>query len=237
MELGWLGRLGGLPVAVPEVVHAGGSSQGYPYRWAILRWLDGVDAWQARHHENWFGPDLGRELAAVVGHLRRMPITDLPPREPGQRGGRLPALDGQLRRWLEHAAGLIDVSAVTRVWEECLAAATDDNATDDIAPAVVHGDLIPGNLLVADARLTAVIDWGLVGAADPAQDLEPAWSVLDAAGAAAFREALDVDERSWARGRGFALEHAVGAVVSYKPRRHPLGDVMQRTLDRLLSRT
>jgi hypothetical protein len=40
-------------------------------------------------------------------------------------------------------------------------------------------------------------------------DLDPAWSVLDATGAAAFREALDVDEPTWLRARGFTPEHAV----------------------------
>ena len=135
-----------------------------------------------------------------------------------------------MRWWLERADALIDVRAVTRLWEECL-----EGAADEVEPALVHGDLIPGNLLLANGRLTAVIDWGGLGAGDPAQDLDPAWSVLDAAGAAAFREALDVDEQSWLRGRGFTLEHAIGGVVSTAAR-HPLGDVMQRTLDRLLSR-
>ena len=106
----------------------------------------------------------------------------------------------------------------------------------DAQSALVLGDLIPGNLLVADARLTAVLDWGALGAGDPAQDLIPAWAVLNVAGAAAFRDVLDVDAPSWSRGRGFALEQAVGGIVTYTSRRHPLGEVMQRTLDRLLTR-
>jgi aminoglycoside phosphotransferase (APT) family kinase protein len=160
-----------------------------------------------------------------------MTVADAPAREPGERGGPLHALDARVRWWLDRANGLVDVRAVTRLWEECLEA-----ADDDVQPAVVHGDMIQGNLLVAHARLTAVLDWGALGAGDPAQDLDPAWSVLDPAGAAAFRQALDVDEASWLRGRGFSLEQAIGGVITYIPYRHPLGDVMQRTLDRLLSR-
>lgn len=152
------------------------------------------------------------------------------PASPGNVAAPFKALDGRVRWWLARAGGLIDVCAVTRLWEECL-----EGAADDVEPALVHGDLIPGNLLLADAHLTGVIDRGGLGAGDPAQDLDPAWSVLDAAGAAALREALDVDEPSWLRARGFTLEHAVGGIVYYTPRRHPLGDVMQRTLDRLLS--
>lgn len=230
-ELRWLPRLAGrLPAAVPEVVHAGEPGEEYPYQWAVLTWLDGIDAWEARNQRDWFGPDLGRDLAELVLQLRKLPIEDAPRREPGARGGSLAALDSQVRWWLDRAHGLIDVRAVTRIWDECL-----DGAVDSVEPALVHGDLIPGNLLVDHGRLLAVIDWGGMGAGDPAQDLDPAWSVLDTAGAAAFREALDVDEPMWLRARGFVLEHAIGGVIYYTPRRHPLADVMRRSLNRLLS--
>lgn len=49
-----------------------------------------------------------------------------------------------------------------------------EGADDDVTPALLHGDLIPGNLLLANGRLTSVLDWGGLGAEDPAQDLSPA---------------------------------------------------------------
>src|ERR1035441_7976986 len=42
----------------------------------------------------------------------------------------------------------------------------------------VHGDLLPGNLLVNHGRLSAVIDWGALNAGDPACDLQPAWNIF-----------------------------------------------------------
>lgn len=36
------------------------------------------------------------------------------------------------------------------------------------------------------------------------------------------------------RAMAFELEHAVGGVFYYGPRGHLLGDIMQRTLDRIL---
>jgi aminoglycoside phosphotransferase (APT) family kinase protein len=66
VELGWLPRLVEFPVAVPEVAHVGEPAEAYRYQWTIMRWLDGVDACEVRHREKWFGPDLGRDLAAVV---------------------------------------------------------------------------------------------------------------------------------------------------------------------------
>lgn len=35
-------------------------------------------------------------------------------------------------------------------------------------------------------------------------------------------------------GRTFELEHVVGGVLYYVPKQHPLGDVMARTLERIL---
>lgn len=77
----------------------------------------------------------------------------------------------------------------------------------------VHGDLIPGNLLVNDNRLSAVIDWGGAGWGDVAQDYAPAWAVLTAAERPMFRDAVGADDASWLRGRTFELEHAVGGVL------------------------
>jgi aminoglycoside phosphotransferase (APT) family kinase protein len=229
VELDWLPRLRDLPAAVPEVMHAGGARDSYPFRWAVLRWIDGVDAWEARHQHGWFGADLGHDLASVTRHLRRTEVADAPARQPGERGGPLLALDDRMHWWLEQAADLVERRVVARLWEQCL-----EGADDNLKPVLLHGDLIPGNLLVAGGRLTSVLDWGSLGAGDPAQDLAPVWAVLDERGAAAFREDLDVDDASWLRARGFALEQAVGGLVHYAPRRHPLGEVMLRTLERLL---
>ena len=230
VEVDWLPRLTDLPAAVPEVVHAGVPDELYPFRWAVLRSLDGIDAWEARHQHGWFGASLGHDLASVVRQLQRTAVADAPAHEPGERGGPLRSLDDRMHWWLDQSDGLVDARAVLRLWEQCM-----EGPDDGGAPVVLHGDLIPGNLLVADGRLTAVLDWGGLGAGDPAQDLDPVWAVLDEAGAAVFREGLDVDDASWLRARGFALEQAIGGVIHYTPRRHPLGAVMQRTLERLLS--
>jgi aminoglycoside phosphotransferase (APT) family kinase protein len=79
----------------------------------------------------------------------------------------------------------------------------------------VHGDLLPGNLLVIDGRLSAVIDFGGLNVGDPACDLQPAWNVFAGSSRERFRAELDVDDASWLRGRGWALYQAVLALPYY----------------------
>jgi aminoglycoside phosphotransferase (APT) family kinase protein len=63
-------------------------------------------------------------------------------------------------------------------------------------------------------RLTAVIDFGDLTSGDPASDLAAAWLVFDAPGRALFRSALaDVDDATWQRARGWALNIAAAMAV------------------------
>ena len=224
-------------VKTPVVRHVGRPGAGYPHRWSVLQWIDGSDAWAARHDlDARAGSDSGLavDLARTVAAIGQLPRAGVRPRPAGDRGGPLGPLLDRLDGWLHdpswNADALIDVAAVER-----LAAEARELVDEPVEQGFVHGDLIPGNLLVTDGRLTAVLDWGGAGVGDTAQDLAPAWSVLNAPDRDVFRRAIGRDAAAWIRGRTFELEHAVGGVLYYVPRRHPLGDVMARTLDRILA--
>ena len=73
---------------------------------------------------------------------------------------------------------------------------------------------MPGNLLVANGRLSAVIDFSAVG--DPACDLIVAWNLLPSRVRDDFRAAVGADDATWARGRGRALEKALMALPHYQ---------------------
>ena len=74
---------------------------------------------------------------------------------------------------VEHG-DLIDVDRARAVWQAAL------DAGPWPGPDVwIHGDLLGGNLLVRDGRLSAVIDWGPLKVADPAPDVAPAWTLLE----------------------------------------------------------
>jgi aminoglycoside phosphotransferase (APT) family kinase protein len=220
-------------VDTPAVRHDGAPDEAFPHRWAVLGWLDGSDAWTARDDLDGGLDDLAIDLAHAVraiGGLRDVPA---PRRCPGDRGGPVEPLLRSLDRWLDdarwNAGGLVDVASVRRSAAESLEA-----AGEPVTVGFVHGDLIPGNVLTRRGRLTALIDWGTAAYADPAQDLAPAWALFDRRSRPVFREAVGADDAAWLRARAFELEHAVGGVLYYVPRRHPLGDVMACTLHRIL---
>ncbi|MGJ0223628.1 phosphotransferase, partial [Streptococcus pyogenes] len=101
------------------------------------------------------------------------------------------------------ATPAFDVDAAREAWNLALEAPAWDGR-----PEWIHTDLLRPNLLLRDGRLAAVLDFGAVGVGDPAADVVPAWSVLGPAGRAAYRAALDVDDATWARARGYALHQA-----------------------------
>jgi aminoglycoside phosphotransferase (APT) family kinase protein len=221
-------------VSTPEVLHVGEPHEVFPHQWSVFGWLDGTDAWSARAE---LGDDLdglARDLGEAVLAIRDLAgVVPAPARAPGERGGPIEPLVRCLERWLDdpqwRAADLIEIAAVRRLAAEAL------EVEDSAETTFVHGDLIAGNLLVQSGRLSAILDWGGAGYGDPAQDLAPAWSVLNAAARRRFREIIGDDDAAWVRARTIEVEHAVGGVLYYVPRQHPLGDVMTATLDRILA--
>jgi aminoglycoside phosphotransferase (APT) family kinase protein len=103
--------------------------------------------------------------------------------------------------------GQIDTHVVTAVWEAALDAAWP-------GPDVwVHGDVTGTNLLVADGKLAAVIDFGCCAVGDPACDLAITWTLFHGESRRTFRDRLDLDEGTWSRGRGWALWKALNTLT------------------------
>jgi aminoglycoside phosphotransferase (APT) family kinase protein len=206
-EAEWLPKLAPhLPLAVPVQLAIGQPAEGYPYEWSVCTWLPGENA-------NGTIVDLEQaalDLAAFVIALRQVDAIGVGPRPLGGRGAPLAELNGAVRRSIAELGDRIDGRAALRSWEESLTAPEWDG--DEV---LVHGDLLPGNLLVVDGRLSAVIDFGCLGVGDPACDLQPAWNVFAGDSRTRYRGELQVDDASWLRGRGWALFQAVVALPYY----------------------
>jgi aminoglycoside phosphotransferase (APT) family kinase protein len=205
----WLPKLApALPAAIPTVVATGDPAEGFPWAWAIHRWIDGETPVEGHlaHPEQ-----LARDLAAFVTAMRNIDSDDGPP---AYRGVPLDTEDQETRaaiQQLRRTGEPLDADAATAAWEEALAA-----APWKASPCWVHSDLMPSNLLVTAARLTGVLDFATAGVGDPACDLIPAWNLLPTHARQTFRDAVDVDEATWSRGRGWALSMALIQLPYYR---------------------
>ncbi len=207
-ELTWLPRLApALPCPVPVPVAAGVPSEIFPWPWSIRRWIEGTPAATATVAD----PVLFAE--DVAGFLRALQRVDAAggPRAGAQsfhRGADLEVYDDETRRAISSLEPLIDAGAATEAWEAARAARWTG------PPVWFHGDVAPGNLLLDDGRLGAVIDFGQCGVGDPACDLVIAWTFLRGRARRAFRAAMAVDDGMWIRGRGWALWKALSTLVA-----------------------
>lgn len=225
-EAEWLPRLGPhLPLAVPSPVALGRPGEGYPFPWAVHEWLPGENA-------NGTLRDLEQaaiDLAGFITALRAVDTAGAPPRLPGTRGGPLSERDEGVRRAVAELGSRIDGAAALRSWQRSLAAPAWDGAE-----VWVHGDLLPGNLLVVDGRLSAVIDFGGLNVGDRACDLLPAWNLFTGASRRTFLARLHVDDAMRLRGRGWALSQALIALPYYWETNPGIVRQAKRALDLVL---
>ena len=188
--------------------------------WSVYSWLDGENAFDRPIVDL---RDAAIALGGFVAALRRVDPTGGPP---SYRGGPISTSDDQATRAAIRdlgAEGTIDAQAATAAWERVLALPQWEGR-----PGWLHGDLMPGNLLTRNGRLTGVIDFGIVGIGDPACDLIPAWYLFSGETRELFRAAADVDDATWARGRGWALCCGLGSEHYYRIK-HPALAAVGRT--------
>ncbi|MGW4407886.1 aminoglycoside phosphotransferase family protein [Nonomuraea sp. NPDC004702] len=206
----WLPRLAPrLPLAVPVPVEVGEPGFGYPWRWAVSRWLAG----EVATVEALAGSSVAAErLAEFLVALQRFAPESVPSLKtrPDLAQQPLAGRDRATRAAIAALGGVFDRAAMTGLWDAAMSAPGWDRA-----PVWFHGDFHTGNVLTVGGRVSAVIDFGGLGIGDPAADLMIAFTLMSAGSRAAFRAALGVDEATWTRGRGWALATGLNAYTAY----------------------
>ena len=211
-ECAWLPKLAPLlplPVPMPLALGRPRPAEGYPFPWAVYRWLEGDTATPQRVGDL---RGAAADLAEFVAALQRIDATR--GRAPGDhnvfRGVPLAERDDMTRAAIDRLPHDIDRDSLLEAWDAALAAPEWDRAA-----VWIHGDLDARNLLVRNGRLSAVLDFGCLGVGDPACDVMVAWKLLDTEARSVFRSTLDVDDATWARSRGWAVSQAVVALAYY----------------------
>ncbi len=213
-EQRWLPYLAPLlPLAMPVPLGLGVPEDGFPYPWTVCRWLAGEDlAEQPVVDLHDVALRLGRFIAAP-GHIDTTGGPVSVRAEPVSARD-----DDDVRYTIRSLAnnGEVEANTATAVWDTALAAPAWSRP-----PRWTHGDLLPANLLARCGRLTAVVDFGLIGLGDPATDMLPAWPLLTAQTRDLFRSTAGIDDATWVRGRGWALSAGLGAVRVIERRTQP----------------
>jgi aminoglycoside phosphotransferase (APT) family kinase protein len=213
----WIGlrRFSGLPLVTPQLLATGKPELEFPTSWSVVNWINGQDAsvatvsdWQPTAY------NLGvfvRALRAVEPASGRMCGSTN-----GFRGSPLSTRAGWVRNCFDSVADLFDHHAMRLTWEEALAAPVWDKE-----PVWVHGDIHAANIIVSNAQVVGIVDFGLAALGDPACDLALAWSFLPATHRDIFFKAAEADEAMVQRGKGWALY--VGAIaLSYYRHSNPV---------------
>jgi aminoglycoside phosphotransferase (APT) family kinase protein len=208
VEAKWLPRMRPhIPLEIPEPLGWGVPAEGYPFAWAIYRWIEG-EPWDLDRVRD--ERESAADLARFVRALHGVDTTGVEPVDTQFDIPLLTALDDWIRQSIELSRDMIDADALSAAWDAALELPAFDG------PYVwVHGDLGADNVLVRNGRLNAVIDWGAVHVGDAARDLAGLWGMFSREGRSAFREAAAVDDATWARAWAWAIK-PVGGIHYYR---------------------
>jgi len=167
-EQRWLPQIAAeLTIPIPVPLRIGQAGHGYPWNWSVIPWLPGRTADLDAPHS-----DEAVRFATFLRALHRPAPPNAPENE--FRGVPLRNRQSSIEERIPRVAAHVELieTRIRPIWESALAAPID---TDD---RWLHGDLHPRNVLVAEGRVTGIIDWGDITSGDVATDLASIWMLF-----------------------------------------------------------
>ena len=126
---------------------------------------------------------LAKDLACFLNELHGIKLINGPF---SRRGIPLKELDAETKKAIGELEGQVDVQSITSLWHQF-----SDTPPWCKESVWVHGDFLPGNILIKNNRLSGVIDFSDLGIGDPACDFVIAWSIFGPHSRKIFRENLE----------------------------------------------
>lgn len=185
-----------LPIPIP--LAKGNPTTEYQWPWSVNKWLEG----DTLSHSNLDNLNqLAKDLGSFLKELQAVDSSGGPlaGEHNFYRGGLLSIYNDESKKAIENNNEIFDAVLLGEIWSLALKSKWESE------PVWLHGDIAPGNLLVKDGKLSAVIDFGILGVGDPSCDAAIAWTFFDETSRKVFKDTLKMDEETWNRARGWAL--------------------------------
>jgi aminoglycoside phosphotransferase (APT) family kinase protein len=176
-------------IDAPRLVAFDDSRELVDVPYTIYRRVHGesMDWWEVRNERS---PGLYRAIGAELATLH-VNVTEVhcgpdllatPTRTDPAELLAIPRLPLPARRWIERCLDYLSVFV-------------EDRPT----PRFLHADVRPGNTIVRDGRLAALIDWGSAGWGDPALEFSALWSWAVPHALEGYRSVAPLDHHAEAR--------------------------------------
>lgn len=225
-EYEWIPKLANLlktPISNP--LFKGNPDKLYPWPWLITTWNEGDNPNYEQENEHKL---LAKDLAFFLNELHQSTLMNGPH---SRRGVALTEQDTKTKKAITQLENELNSKSVTSLWDKL-----SNIPTWNKNPVWIHGDFLPGNILVQNNRLNAVIDFSDVGIGDPACDLIIAWSLFKPHSRKIFRNNLEnIDDDTWQRGKGWALSIALIMLPYYKYSNPALASLATRIIENVLN--
>ncbi|OBZ16455.1 aminoglycoside phosphotransferase family protein [Bacillus sp. FJAT-26390] len=211
-----------IPISTP--LAKGKPNEEYPYPWSINKWLEGETLTKG----NIDGLDqFAKELGTFLIALQSIDASagPLAGKHNFYRGGAIAVYDEESRIAIANHADTFNEQLLKEIWELAL------DSKWALEPVWVHGDIAPGNILINEGKLCAVIDFGILGVGDPSCDAAMAWTFFDDNSRRIFKDVLNMDEETWNRARGWALWKALITYDAHKHTNHAIAEEAYKTIN------
>lgn len=207
-EMKWLNLLGqSISIPISSPIAKGAPEDIFPFPWSINHFIEGETVSEVNIDKM----NLAVALAGFLQELQAIDTTKAPIAGPHNfyRGAGLSIYNEETKAALLLLKDVLPVELLSNLWESALSSEWSRS------PVWLHGDIAPGNLLVKNNTLAAVIDFGIMGVGDPSCDYAIAWTFFDKESRNEFLKSLDTGTIN--RARGWALWKALITYTSSNP--------------------
>ncbi len=215
---------------IPVPIAMGAPSSLYPWHWSVYQWITG----ESLNLIKTDALDLEKLAVQLGKFLKELHQADthnapLAGAHNYYRGAHPSVYNVETCTTITALSNIIDADKALAVWHQALSSEWSKS------PVWVHGDFAVGNILINRNQLAAVIDFGCMGAGDPACDLVIAWTFLEGKSREVFKAQVALDEDTWARARGWALWKAMITLVALEDKESPEAIKQQSIIDAVLN--